>query len=475
MPAYPSLPTIEAVRGKVASPAMKQGLTSRQLFMMSFGAIVGVGWITVLGRWLELAGPGGSVIALAAGAVAVSVVAGNYGFLAGRERLRHGGEIQAVGETLGAGAGFAVAAALALACTSIVAFEAVSAGWILTTLFPALEGPVIYRVFERDVHAGTAAIALGGTALMALANLRPVGRTARSQNAVVLVKIGVTVVFVGAAAFAGQAEHLRPLLPPSGPERSALGGVLALAATMPLWYAGFNVVAQLAGERDASVAAATIGRMMRLSILAACIFYVCVVVAAASVVPWPSLVAAPLPAATAFRIGLSSPLLANLVLLSGLLGIVSAWIACFAAATRVLDRLRRQLGGAGAGGSDEPGIAPARARTATLAIALVAGAMSLAGRAALVPIVNVAALCFGLVYLAMCLAAWRHAEALRDRLRAATGAAVAAFMAGSVVFSALAEGGWRAPEMTVVLSWTALVAVLWLSRSKDEKHAIGIE
>ncbi len=453
---------------------MKQGLTRWQLFMMSFGAIVGVGWITVLGRWLELAGPGGSVIALVAGAAAVCVVAGNYGVLAARDQLSRGGEIQAVGGALGAGAGFAVTAALALACVSIVAFEAVSAGWILTTLFPFLEGPVIYRVFGRDVHAGTAAVALGGTAVMALANLRPTARTARSQNAVVLIKIGVTAVFVGAAALAGQAGNLQPLLPPAGAERSTVGGILALAATMPLWYAGFNVVAQLAGERDATVAPQTIGRMMRLSVVAACVFYVAVVLAAASVVPWATLVTAPLPAATAFRVGLSSPLLANLVLLSGLLGIVSAWIACFAAATRVLDRLAQQY--AGMPLSHRVGVPPARAKPITLAIAVVAGLMSFAGRAALVPIVNVAALCFGLVYLAMCLAAWRHADTTRDRLRAVVGAVVAAFMAGSVVHSAMAESGWRAPEIVIALSWGTLVVILWLSRSKDVKqHATGIE
>jgi len=449
---------------------MKQGLTGWQLFMMSFGAIVGVGWITVLGRWLELAGPGGSVIALVAGALAVVVVAGNYGLLATRDQLNRGGEIQAVTATLGPFAGFAVTAALALACVAIVAFEAVSAGWILTTLFPFIEGPVVYRAFGHDVHAGTVAVALGGTVVMAVANLRPATRTARSQNAVVLLKIGVTAVFVGAAVFAGQAGNLQPLLPPSQGERSTVAGILALAATMPLWYAGFNVVAQLAGERTASLPPEMIGRLMRRSILAACAFYVAVVLAAASVVPWATLVEAPLPAATAFRVGLSSPILANLVLLSGLLGIVSAWIACFAAATRVLDRLVQQYSGRSR--SDAVGVTPGWAGIITLAIAVVAGLMSLTGRAALIPIVNVGALCFGLVYLAMSLAAWRHATRVGEKLRAVGGAAVAAFMAGSVVQSAVAESGWYAAEIVIAISWAIVVVALWYSRSKEMgRHA----
>src|SRR5207253_9182354 len=86
-----------------------------------------------------------------------------------------------------------------------------------------------------------------------------------------------------------------------------------------------------------------VGWVMRISILAACVFYACVVLAASYVVRWRTLVSAPLPAAAAFGEGLSSVPVANLVLVSGLLGICSAWIAGFAAAVRVLNELRRQL------------------------------------------------------------------------------------------------------------------------------------
>ena len=77
-----------------APAAGSRGLTRLQLFMMSFGAIVGVGWITILGQWLERAGPGGSVIALALGAAAMTLVAGNYGLLARQERLSAGVNIR---------------------------------------------------------------------------------------------------------------------------------------------------------------------------------------------------------------------------------------------------------------------------------------------------------------------------------------------------------------------------------------------
>lgn len=438
--------------------------------MMSFGAIVGVGWITILGQWLERAGPGGSVLALAGGACAVLLVAGNYGVLARLELLSAGGEIGAVARTLGPGPAFVVTAALTLACLSIVAFEAVSAGWIIVTVLPMVEGPVLYDVFGKEVHLGTVVIATMGICTVAALNLRSLSNAASAQNAIVFLKIAVTAVFCIAGLTQGKASNLLPLLPQSGPASSAVAGVLTVAATMPLWYAGFNVTALLASERDPSVSAASVARVMQTSVLAACVFYICVVLSASAVVPWSSLISAQLPAAAAFREGLSSVALANTVLLAGLLGIFSAWIACFAGSVRVLTALRAQLQGQGqalaAGASLGP---PARSTIAVVTV--VAVLLALNGRAALVPIVNVAALCFGMVYLLVSCVAWRRVTAPRERLAAWLGGCVSAFMSMYVIYAAVDEGGWQAPEFLVVVLWTGIAASLWFFRSKRLSYA----
>ncbi len=442
--------------------------------MMCFGAIVGVGWITILGQWLSLAGPGGTVVALIIGAAAMLVVASGYGLLARANRLCAVGEIGAVGDSMGAAGAFAVTAALALAGVGVVAFEAVSAGWVSVTLFPSLEGPALYRVLGTDVHLGTVAVALLGTGTVAVLNLRPISRTARTQNNIVFLKIGITTIFCVAGLVNGDPRNLLPLLPRSttGSGVSAVSGVLAVAATMPLWFAGFHVAAVLCAERDSAVSAASVGRVMYGAILASCLFYICVVLAASYVVPWQTLISAPLPAAAAFREGLSSPLLANLVLTSGLLGICSAWIACFAAAVRVLNVLRWQLRGGTTAGFAGSGSDSLQAGTATFVITSVAATLSLAGRAALVPIVNVAALCFGIVYMFVSIVAWRYSIRPLQRYRSAVGVCVAAFMAAYVLISAVEAGGWMAPEMVVTVVWVCLGTVSWLCRSKDIAHAI---
>ncbi len=439
----------------LAEAQPRRGLTRLHLFMMCFGAIVGVGWITVLGQWLSQAGPGGSLIALLVGALAVSIVASNYALLARKDLFATGGEIGAVKGSLGAGAAFSVTAALALATVSVVAFEAVSAGWILVTIFPALEGRPLYQVFGQQVHVGSVIIALTGTVVVAVLNIRPIASTASVQNGIVVVKLGVTALFCLAGLFAGEAHNLLPLLPQRADDSSPWPGVLALTATMPLWYAGFHVVAILSNERADSVRAGDVAGAMRGSIYAAFVFYACIVLAASYVVPWQTLITAPLPAAAAFRDGLSSVTFANLVLMSGLLGIFSAWIACFAASMRVWRQLLLQLTGREWG-----------ARLALIVITVLGGILALAGRPALVPIVNVASMCFGLVYLLVSIATWRHAVTRSERCIVVLGAVVAGVMAAYVIYSSVAEAGWLAPEVIVTLLAVLTGAVAWLCRSR---------
>jgi basic amino acid/polyamine antiporter, APA family len=429
------------------------GLSRLQLFMMSFGTIVGVGWIVVLGDWVAQAGPGGTVIALLLGAVAMWIVAGNYAVLARHERIADGGEAVAVTDTWGAGAGFTVTVALAVAYISIVAFEAVSAGWILITLLPVLEGPVLYQVKTADVNLGLLVIALLGGVIVALLNARALQLTARVQDGLVWLLLLITLLFCCAGVSRGDVQHWQPWF--SG------GGIAALVATMPLWYAGFNVVPQLFAERDPKVSLQMLGPIMYVSIAAAAGFYVAVVLATTFLVPWQSLVALPLPVATAFGQAFDNVFWRNLTLLAGLLGILSTWNACFAAAVRVLQRLVSQL--------QRPAWS---LRFAVLWVALLSSLMALNGRAALIPIVNVGACCFGVVYLFICLSAWRVATRAWERFLAFSGIAVSVFMSGYVMKSALDNSATAIPTEWLIAAVTiAIAAVIWKARIRKLKHA----
>lgn len=157
--------------------------------------------------------------------------------------------------------------------------------------------------------------------------------------------------------------------------------------------------------------------------------------------------------------------MANLVLVAGLLGVISAWIACFAGAVRVLTAARRQL-------NPKTQIISAAAaplvpaQSTIVVVTVISLVLSLNGRAALLPIVNVAALCYGIVYLLVSWAAWQYSVKASERVVSIAGMCVSAFMSGYVIHSAVSAQGWRAPEVMVIAAWSALWASLWWFRRR---------
>jgi basic amino acid/polyamine antiporter, APA family len=57
-----------------ARPALRKVLGRFGFFALAFGSMIGVGWVTSIGSWLDQAGPGGAVLAfLAGGAVMLCI------------------------------------------------------------------------------------------------------------------------------------------------------------------------------------------------------------------------------------------------------------------------------------------------------------------------------------------------------------------------------------------------------------------
>jgi APA family basic amino acid/polyamine antiporter len=76
-------------------------------FALSFGSMVGSGWIILLGDWLKRAAPGGALLALLAGGALMALVGCCYAELAAR-LPRAGGEFLYALEGLGRTAAFIV-------------------------------------------------------------------------------------------------------------------------------------------------------------------------------------------------------------------------------------------------------------------------------------------------------------------------------------------------------------------------------
>ncbi|MGD1215408.1 MAG: APC family permease [Terriglobales bacterium] len=452
-----------------APEALKKALGAGEYFTLSFAAIVGIGWIVMLGNWLRLGGPMGSVLAFAAAGVVMMLVGLCYGEICTMIPAS-GGEIAYAYEVFGLRASFVSGWFLALIWISATSFEAICTGWVTSILFPSVQGPVLYTVRGTPVMAGPLILSLVGTLFLTFLNYRGMEGSARFQDVFTWTKIAISVMLAAAAILWGRVDNLRPLFATGTDHRVTWLGILQVLVTAPFWLAGFNTVAQVMEEKKPESSYGAVAFALLASIAAASLFYGAIILSCSMAMPWRDILVEDLPAAAAFRAALHSDLGAKLVLASGLLGLLATWNSVFVAGSRTLFALGRAR-------MIHPTFAYVDPRFGSPTISIIwVGALSAAGvmigRGALLPIVNMDSSCFMLMYIMVCVAMIRMrstAPALRRPFRVPGGVWTAGIATAASVSMAIesfylpyAAGRTHIPlEWIVFIVWTVMGVGFW--------------
>jgi len=368
-------------------------------FTLAFGAVVGSGWVVVLGDWLKASGPGGATVGFLCGGVVMVLVALCYGELAARSP-NAGGEFLYTLQTLGASAGFFVGWYLTLYAVAVCAFEAVAFGWMLHTLVPAIELGTAYRVHGAAVTWDALLLGLGATVSIGWLHCRGAVSAIRFQNVVTVGFVFVSI-FVMATGFAmGHVQNLRPLFyVPDG--RSELSGVLWIFSNCAFFLAGWQASLHAIEEKDAALSIRSAITWICAAIIAAAFFYSGVVLSASSAVPWRGLVSRELPAVAAFGSLTSSGILGTLVLVAAIVSVSKTWSAVTWIGSRlILAQARHGMLPSMLGVVDPHSGSP---RRAVLLVTVLTMVGVVAGRSAILPIVNMVAMCLALSMI-LCLA-----------------------------------------------------------------------
>ena len=447
-----------------------KSISASQFFTISFSSIVGVGWMIILGDWLRQAGPIGASIALLAAGGVMMLVGLCYAEIS-TAIPASGGEMAYAYEAFGLRASFLTGWFLALIWISATAFEALSAGWIASILFPALSGRALYIVRGTPVLSGTLAFSLAGTMLLAVLNYRGMESSARFQSFVTWTKIAISMTLAVAGILWGKTENLQPLVAsPAGAPKFA--GVLAVFVTAPFWYAGFNSVAQVIEEKRPDTTYSRVVCALLASIAGAALFYTLLILACSMAVPWQRIVPLEFPAAGAFKAALRSEFGAKIVLLSGLIGLLATWNACFVAGSRLLFALGRAHMIDRRFGYVHPSY-----RSPSNAVVFVTAVSALGvflGRGVISPIVSMDSNCFIFLYMVVSIAMLRlrlTRPELNRPYRAPYGYLVASFSLAATCFMLIeslylpfANNSREIPaEWFTFLGWALLGCVFWLS------------
>ncbi len=382
-----------------ARPGLSKQLGLFGFFALAFGSMIGVGWVTALGSWLENAGPGGAMVAFAAGGLLMLAIGLCYAEVTPMLPVA-GGEVAYAYKAYGTGKSFLVGWFLAFGYISVSAFEAISVGRVLSFMAPDIDRWLLYRVGGDPVYLTHLLLAVGFTALITALNYFGVAKAAAFQKWLIVGFLVVTALFVGAGLLGGSLSNAQPLFAAT----TAVGigpGILAVFVTVPFWFVGFDTIPQGAEEAEASVQPRKLGVLIIAAIVSATAFYVVLILSVAVTGPWQSIVAADLPTARAFAYAFRTPLWTNLVLLAAVIGLLTSWNGFFLAGSRVLFSLGRgQIIPAGLGETHPRYGTPHRAVLLAGVVTILA---PLLGRDALIAFVDVGSFCIGVAFLGVSL------------------------------------------------------------------------
>jgi amino acid transporter len=211
----------------------------------------------------------------------------------------------------------------------------VSVGWVISQLWPQIVHTRLYSILGNDVYLEPLAVSLGVQAVIAGVNYVGARGAGRLQALTTGGKILLSACFIVAGLRVANTAYSKPLFVADA-AGSVWPGIISVVTIAPFWFSGFNAISQTLGERSRKVSAKRAANMIIISLAAAWAFYSLVLVSMSLIMPRQELLSYPLPTAAAFQAAFRSPVIGNIVLFAGLLGLVSTWNALFFSATRIL-------------------------------------------------------------------------------------------------------------------------------------------
>lgn len=467
-----------------ATPTLSRSVRLPHYFALAFGSTIGSAWVVVLGDWLTAAGPGGAILGFAIGGIAIAAIGMCYAELSSRIPFA-GGEALFALRTFGPRTAFTTAWFLALLLISVTAFEGIAIALLAETLFPQALGPVLYEFAGKPVKAGALLIGTTGALLIAWLNYRGVGAAVRFQSIITVTFLVVALVAVTAGMLLGQADHLQPMFP-SDPQTPWWKGTAWIIATCPFWLNGFQAAIQAVEERGPGVQMRHIAAATVLSILAASVFYIVVILGVGMAAPWKQSAASSLATATAMQDLLPAGLLMKAVMVAAILSLVKTWNGVALTAARLLFAQGRAH-------LLPPMLGRVHVRfgspsCAVLLVCVLNVIGVLLGQGAILPIANTAAVCIGLTYALVCIATLKlrrdHPEQAAEYcvpggvpvIVFALVASVSMASYGLIDPAMRMEPGRLIPVEWSLLAWWGAAGILcWLclARSREEGRATG--
>jgi len=302
-------------------------LKNREAITLAFGAMIGWSWVLMSGFWIQTAGSVGTLLAFAAGGLAISLVGLTYSELVSA-MPEAGGEHVYTHRALGAGWSFFCTWSLLLAYVNVCLFEAVALPTAVEYLVPGLRLGTLWTLFGADVDLGFVLIGSGCAVLITVINVLGIKPAARFQAvAFALIVLAGVALLVGAVGF-GTLDNARPFI------GTPATGILSVLIMVPALLVGFDVLPQSAEEIN--LPPGRIGLLLVVSVFMAVAWYGLIAFSVAVALPRDTLAASAMATGDAAAALWGHPAAGSLLVLGGVAGILTSWNAFVIGASRLL-------------------------------------------------------------------------------------------------------------------------------------------
>jgi len=304
----------------------------KEVLALSFGAMIGWGWVALTGNWIGSAGSAGAMLAFLCGGIVVVFVGFTYAELASA-MPQAGGEHVYSHRALGATASFICTWAILLGYVSVVAFEAVALPTVTEYLLPGFSRGYLWTVAGWDVRLTWVLVGVVAAVVMTMINILGIRTAARLQVLATTLILLVGMLLLGGGVANGDAANMQPML------TGGAKGLLGVLIMVPFMFVGFDVIPQSAEEVD--IPFSEIGKLLMASIAMAVFWYIAMIWAVSIGLSETDRLASALPTADAAAALLGGSWGGKLLVVAGIGGILTSWNAFLIGGSRAIYALAR--------------------------------------------------------------------------------------------------------------------------------------
>lgn len=321
---------------------MKKSLSLWNFFTIGFGAIIGTGWVLLVGDWMIIGGgPTAAIIAFIIGSIFLLPIGAVFGELTSAIPVA-GGIVEYVSRTFGDKPSYFTGWFLALGNGILCPWEAIAISSLVGEFIPPLKIIPLYEIMGATVYLPPLLVSLAFAIYVIRLNFKGASAAAKLQGFLTKLLLAGMVIAMGISIFKGGPHNMQPIYKPldSG-SNSIWMGILPVIVMTPFFYAGFDTIPQQAEEAAEGLDWNKFGKVIGMSLIAAGIFYVICIYSFGTIVPWEKFVTYNIPALTILSV-IGLRVFSKVMMFIAIMGPLGPMNSFFGATSRILLAMGRK-------------------------------------------------------------------------------------------------------------------------------------